>query len=219
MISLPPQIKNSIKASMDLMAARRLTRSGATLLIGSPELATSLQAALGTDHALYHLTPKPQSMSNTAAQAAIAALFERIRSDRQTLDLVIFQPAAATPHATADLTAGIAEERWQDTGYLLFHIAQAAIQQMLKSNHGSLIVLGSNLAQTPQSNLALDTAMYAGMRALCQSLAREFHPQGLHISYVALPEPVVANASDLAQLCLQLHRQPQSVWTQEVGMG
>lgn len=210
MSSLVPSLLRSVTRRI------RPSQPECVLVVGSPDLKDALQHQLDPHTTLYSLCP---SDIGGDPASAVANIFERIERDRKTLTLVIFQPPAATPHATADLTTALTESRWQATGYHLFHIAQAAIKQMHDHHRGSLIVLGSSLAQNPQPNLALDTAMYAGMRALTQSLSREFHPQGLHISYVALPEPATADAAATATLCLQLHAQPQSVWTQEVEMG
>ncbi len=180
----------------------------AALVIGSAALAAAFRAVL----------PPGATIYATGATDDHADVFARIQKSRKPLTLVIFQPPAATPQPTASLTGKLAEARFHATAYPLFLTAQSAIRAMLKTGSGSLIVLGSSLAVTPQPHLALESAMYAGMRALTQSLSREFHPQGIHIAYVALPEPLTATPDDLAQLCLQLHAQPPSAWTQEVGM-
>jgi short-subunit dehydrogenase len=180
----------------------------ATLVIGSSQLAAAMQGILPPGATIYATGPTDDHSD----------IFARIKKSRKQLTLVIFQPPAAHSQPLTDLTGKDAERRFQSTAYPLFLAAQSAISAMLKKGSGSLIVLGSSLAESPQPNLALESAAYAGMRTLTQSLSREFHPQGIHIAYVALPHPLTASAADLAQLCLQLHEQPSSAWTQEVGM-
>jgi hypothetical protein len=84
-----------------------------------------------------------------------------------------------------------------------------------------LVFLGSAHANLPIKAWTIDGALQAGMRALSQSLAREFHPQGIHVAYIALTEWQVEDqwlAQQIAQTCLQIHAQPKSTWVQELGI-
>lgn len=67
----------------------------------------------------------------------------------------------------------------------------------------------------------LENALQAGIRALSQSLAREFQRKGLHISYLALKQlslldahPQTAEA--IATLCWHVYRQQPDAWSQEL---
>ena len=114
------------------------------------------------------------------------------------------------------------EQRWQQTGFRLFLWAQAAIaalqpsakQRFTANRPATFIALGADLASQPDASLAVDSGLYAGMRALMQSLAREFQPQGVHVAYVGLAAQ--SSSAAAAQLCWQLHQQPRSAWTHEV---
>lgn len=150
----------------------------------------------------------------------IKAVFAQLAKRGQYPELVIFQakPAAQTPAESVSDDLAQLEQRWQQTGFRLFLWAQAAIavlQDTAKQRRpATFVTLGADLASQPDASLAVDSGLYAGMRALMQSLAREFQPQGLHVAYVGLAAQSSGAAS--AQLCWQLHQQPRSAWTHEV---
>lgn len=65
----------------------------------------------------------------------------------------------------------------------------------------------------------LENAIQAGIRALSQSLAREFQRKGIHISYLALKQTATQDASiapALATLCWHIYRQSPDAWSQEL---
>ena len=65
----------------------------------------------------------------------------------------------------------------------------------------------------------IENAIQAGIRALSQSLAREFQRKGIHISYLALKQTATQDASSapaLATLCWHVYRQSPDAWSQEL---
>ncbi|MBC7752441.1 MAG: SDR family oxidoreductase [Candidatus Saccharibacteria bacterium] len=203
---------------------------GCVILIGGDSaLANALHAIVAqTNHVffsvIHNTAKKPPTDTDKHFYAdlsnaeSVKSLYKRIATAGYRPELVIFQPEPPQPRTTLDITAHEAEIRWQGTGLSLFLVAQAALQVMTRNKRGSLLILGSTLAMKSQENMNLDTAMYAGLRALSQSLAREFHPQGIHVVYVAQSDLAGhdKNAKLTADLCWQLHQQPSNAWTQEV---
>jgi len=154
----------------------------------------------------------------------IKAVFAQLAKRGQYPELVIFQAKPAIQAESESVSYDVAqlEQRWQQTGFRLFLWAQAAIaalqpsakQRFTANRPATFITLGADLASQPDANLAVDSGLYAGMRALMQSLAREFQPQGVHVAYVGLTAQ--SSSAAAAQLCWQLHQQPRSAWTHEV---
>ena len=74
--------------------------------------------------------------------------------------------------------------------------------------------------------------------ALAQSMAREFSPQGIHVSHVVIDGAIdtewiekmfpqryatkahdgILNPDDIAEVYWQIHRQPRSAWTHEMDL-
>lgn len=207
--------------------------TGCVVVIGWQAAAISDQLVdfLGQDQPLYVVSGDSSRSAGSARVQhidadlndpdAIKAVFIRLAKRGYHPELVIFQAESATrmpsDQPTSYDTAQL-EKRWQQTGFLLFLWAQAAIAVLQntakKLRPATLITLGADLATQPDANLAVDSALYAGMRAVMQSLAREFQPQGVHVAYVGLAAQ--SSSAAAAQLCWQLHRQPRSAWTHEV---
>lgn len=202
--------------------------TGCVVVIGwqADAISDQLVDFLGQDQPLYVVSSDSIRSAGSARVQhidadAIKAVFIRLAKRGYHPELVIFQAESATrmpsDQPTSYDTAQL-EKRWQQTGFLLFLWAQAAIAVLQntakKLRPATLITLGADLATQPDANLAVDSALYAGMRAVMQSLAREFQPQGVHVAYVGLAAE--SSVSAAAKLCWQLHQQPRSAWTHEV---
>lgn len=134
--------------------------------------------------------------------------------------LVIFSPALSEAMPTLSITPTQIEKAWQQSGYSAFFVAQAALKAMHKINEGTLLFLGSALATKPIVPYLASSAMHAGIRALAQSLAREFNPQGIHVAYIAVPHHIEQLSAEklsagIAKSCWHAHKQSKYTWTQE----
>jgi|GEM_PF-3574553 len=207
--------------------------TGCVVVIGwqADAISDQLVDFLRPDQPLYVVSSNASSPASAARMQhidadlndpdAIKAVFMRLAKRGCHPELVIFQaePATRTPseHPMGYDSAQL-EQRWQQTGFRLFLWAQAALAVLQdtakKRRPATLITLGADLATQPNPSLAADSALYAGMRAVMQSLAREFQPQGIHVAYVGLAAD--SSVSAAAKLCWQLHQQPRSAWTHEV---
>lgn len=156
---------------------------------------------------------------NLLDAAAVKQIFKVIEKAGHQVKLVVFQPQAPTIISIADLNAKQMQDRWQLTGLSAISIAQTAIKHMLPYKQGSVIFLGSVHASVPATGWLVDGALQAGLRALAQSLAREFQPQGIHIAYVVLNQWSTENtevAQAVADTCWHVYQQHDSAWSQEL---
>lgn len=219
-----------------LLAAKNTQGCVVLAGVGLDQLSTAVLAQVGT-LPVYQLEHQPTagqfaSDANTKVihqpldlsdADAVAGFFKQLQQAGQHVALLIIQGAAPLQQATPDLQSSDLQQRWQSTGLAAVAVAQAAIPQMLAKQQGTLIFLGSTHACNPGSHTAsgwlADAAVQAGVRALSQSLAREFQPKGIHISYLALTEwssHSEAAAQAIASTCWHVHLQPQSTWSQEL---
>ncbi|MEN4983659.1 SDR family NAD(P)-dependent oxidoreductase [Acinetobacter modestus] len=157
---------------------------------------------------------------NLINQAALKDLMQHIRLQAHQIELCIFQPSFLPyPQKEADLTQQI-EQQWQNTGLSAVSVSQIMIKQMLRQQGGTLIFLGGQPTMAAHVDL-LSQSIFAGIRALSQSLAREFHPKGIHIAYCMLPDWDSQNRSlmtSVQNVCWHIHQQPESTWSQELSM-
>jgi NAD(P)-dependent dehydrogenase (short-subunit alcohol dehydrogenase family) len=114
------------------------------------------------------------------------------------------------------------------------HLAQAVIPDMLKAGHGFISLTGATAALRGRAGFAPLTIGKAGLRMLGQSLAREFHPQGIHVVHVIVDgqidtprlrsrEPKRSSESvippgAIADAVIACLRQPRTAWSQEIDL-
>lgn len=158
---------------------------------------------------------------NLLDSAALKSVIQQIQKAGYFVDLCIFQPDFALPENSHTLSAEQLENYWQNTGLTAVSIAQAMIRQMLPKQQGTLIFLGTQQPVESERDL-FSQSMSASIRALAQSLAREFHPKGIHVVYCVVPHWQTAKhdmMQSLQQTCWHLYQQPRSTWSQELRLG
>ena len=101
---------------------------------------------------------------------------------------------------------------------------------MLPKQSGCIVFTGASASVKGYAQSAPFAMGKFALRGLAQSMARELHPQGIHVAHVVIDggirserrqEPADKPASmldpdDIATAYLNLIRQPKSAWTQEV---
>jgi NAD(P)-dependent dehydrogenase (short-subunit alcohol dehydrogenase family) len=114
------------------------------------------------------------------------------------------------------------------------HLAQAVIPDMLEAGHGFISLTGATAALRGKAGFAPLAIGKAGLRMLGQSLAREFHPKGIHIVHVIVdgqidtprlrsrepnrsPDTLIP-PSAIAEAVITCLRQPRTAWSHEIDL-
>ena len=112
------------------------------------------------------------------------------------------------------------------------HLAQAIIPQMLNAGHGFISLTGATAALRGRAGFAPLAIAKSSLRMLGQSLAREFHPRGIHVIHVIVDgqidtpklqardpqrsvESVIPPDAIVAAVIHTL-KQPRNAWTHEI---
>jgi NAD(P)-dependent dehydrogenase (short-subunit alcohol dehydrogenase family) len=108
---------------------------------------------------------------------------------------------------------------------------QGVLPGMLKRERGTIIFSGATASTRGSAGFAAFAAAKFALRGLAQSLAREYHPRGVHVAHVVLDglvrgSPSVArfggredrtlSPQEVARMYRHLCEQPRSAWTHEV---
>lgn len=112
------------------------------------------------------------------------------------------------------------------------YLAQAVIPDMLKAGHGFIALTGATAALRGRAGFAPLAIGKSALRMLGQSLAREFHPKGIHVVHVIVDgqidtprlrarEPNRNSASvippdAIANAVISCLKQPATAWSQEI---
>jgi NAD(P)-dependent dehydrogenase (short-subunit alcohol dehydrogenase family) len=162
----------------------------------------------------------------------VLRVFSCVARDFGEPDLVVFNAGAFQKANVLDIDPADFERCWRVgcLGGLL--VGQAAARSMVKSGRGTILFSGATAALRGSAGFANLAVPKFGLRALSQSMARELGPKGVHVGHVIIDGQIESEryrhlvkergedsllAPDaIAEIYLQLHRQPRSAWTHEM---
>jgi len=167
------------------------------------------------------------------SRASLEQLFEAVEAAGGAPDVVLYNPSARLPGSLLEVDASKLEQAIAVTAIGGFHTAQLAARRMLPNRHGALLFTGATASVKAYGRSTAFAMGKFALRALAQSLARELHPQGIHVGHFVIdggirnparPDHVEpADAPDsmldpdaIAEVYWQHLRQDRSIWSWEV---
>jgi len=166
----------------------------------------------------------------------VADAFLRIEREHGPVDVAVFNAGAQHRKPLLEITADQFEKVWRLGCLGGFVFGREAIRHMLPRKRGTVLYTGATSALRGGANFAAFAATKFGLRAVAQSMAREFGPQGIHVATVIvdgaidmpaihqrfgdrikdLPPDGLLNTDAIAETYFQLHQQQRSAWSLEV---
>jgi len=162
----------------------------------------------------------------------VKRVFDRVAADNCRPDLVVFNVGGNWPMPFLDITPDFFEGMWRQGPLAALLVGQQAVTR----GAGTVIFTGASASLRGKPMFAAFASAKAGLRAVAQSMAREFGPQGIHVAHVVidgavngervrsfLPGYLEAKGEDsglspmaIADTYWQLYKQPRSAWTHEL---
>lgn len=180
---------------------------------------------------------------STLAQETGAKLFTCDASDRTqvdklfadadaaalTPDVVVYNASYRTRGPFIGLDPAEVAKAIEITAYGGFLVAQAAARRMLPKNHGAILFTGASAGVKGYPQSAPFAMGKFALRGLAQSMARELHPQGIHVCHFVIDggiksarraEPAdnpdsLLDPDAIAASYWHVLQQPRSAWSQE----
>ena len=160
----------------------------------------------------------------------VAALFAALDAGTGTPDLVVYNPSARLRGPITELDPEATRAAFETTCFGAFLVAQQAARQMLARGSGSILFTGASAGVKGFANSSVFAMGKFGLRGLAQSLARELHPQNIHIGHFVIDGGIASDRPDrqddggdqmldpdaIAEAYLQFHNQHRSAWAWEV---
>ena len=160
----------------------------------------------------------------------VAALFTALDASIGTPDLVVYNPSARLRGPITELDPEATRAAIETTCFGAFLVAQQAARQMLARGSGSILFTGASAGVKGFANSSVFAMGKFGLRGLAQSLARELHPQNIHIGHFVIDGGIASDRPDrqddggdqmldpdaIAEAYLQFHNQHRSAWAWEV---
>ena len=160
----------------------------------------------------------------------VAALFTALDDSIGTPDLVVYNPSARLHGPITDLDPEATRTAIEVTCFGAFLVAQQAARRMLARGSGSIMFTGASAGVKGFANSSVFAMGKFGLRGLAQALARELHPQNIHIGHFVIDGGIASERQDrkddgsdrmldpdaIAEAYLQFHNQHRSAWAWEV---
>jgi NAD(P)-dependent dehydrogenase (short-subunit alcohol dehydrogenase family) len=160
----------------------------------------------------------------------VERLFTALDGATGTPDLVVYNPSARLPGPITELDPVATRAAIEVTCFGAFLVAQQAARRMLERGSGSIFFTGATAGVKGFATSSVFAMGKFGLRGLAQSLARELHPQNIHIGHFVIDGGIRSARHDrqddgddkmldpdaLAETYLQFHAQHRSAWGWEV---
>jgi NAD(P)-dependent dehydrogenase (short-subunit alcohol dehydrogenase family) len=202
--------------------ARALTREGLTVSL----------AARSTDDlaSLVRETGARAFSCDASKHSDVERLFNELDAASGPPDVVIYNASFRTRGPLAELDPGDVERALAVTAFGAFLVAQQAVRRMLPRKMGAILFTGASAGVKGYPQSAPFAMGKFALRGLAQSMARELHPQGIHVAHIVVdggirsgrraeppdqPESLL-DPDAIAETYLHLIRQPRSAWSWEV---
>jgi NAD(P)-dependent dehydrogenase (short-subunit alcohol dehydrogenase family) len=176
--------------------------------------------------------------SDARDEAQVAELVERIEATIGPIEVFVFNVGANVPSRVLDETPRKFRKIWELACFAGFLTGQAAARRMATRGRGTIIFTGATASLRGSAGFAAFAAAKHGLRALAQSMAREFGPENIHVAHVVIdgaidtafirdnfPDKYSDKARDgilspehIADTYWHLHRQPRDAWTFEMDL-
>jgi short-subunit dehydrogenase len=151
----------------------------------------------------------------------------------EPLDIAVYNPSARVRGGITELDPDAVKSAILITCYGAFLMAQQAAKRMIPQGSGSILFTGASAGVKGYPKSSTFAMGKFGLRGLAQSLARELHPQGIHIGHfvidggirsAARPERIEAadnpdsmlDPDAIADSYLHFIDQPRSSWAWEI---
>jgi len=166
--------------------------------------------------------------------ASVASAFTHIRDTLGEPRVLIYNAGSYAPGGILEMDPERFESAWRANCLGGFLTAREVLPAMGKRGSGTLLFTGATAALRGGARFAGLAVGKFGLRALAQSMAREFGPKGIHVAHfvidgqIATPgaleqqpdrdeETFLAPAA-IAETYWQVHRQERSAWSLEVDL-
>ena len=156
---------------------------------------------------------------------SVSNLFKELDNTIGTPNLVIYNAAARVRGSIAELDPAQTQKAIEVTCYGAFLVAQESAKRMLKRKSGSIFFTGATAGVKGFANSSVFAMGKFGLRGLAQSLARELHPQNIHIGHFIIDGGIGSKSAtnykmmhpdSIAKTYLDFYDQDSSAWSWEI---
>ncbi len=156
---------------------------------------------------------------------SVQNLFLQTDSIIGTPEIVIYNPSLRIVKPFVEYDPDEMLQSIKVNSYGAFLVAHESVKRMLKIGKGNIFFTGSSASVKGFAKSASFAMGKFGLRGLAQSLARELHPQNIHIGHFVIDggigkEPVgnyqMIHPDEIAKQYLNFYLQDKKAWSWEI---
>jgi len=164
--------------------------------------------------------------------ASVAAGFAQVHDKLGVPEVFVYNAGAFQMGGIVEVTPEQFEQCWKANCFGGFLGAQQVLPDMVKRRRGTILLTGATASLRGSARFACLAVGKFGLRALAQSLAREFGPQGIHVAHIIVDGQIdtprlramapqrelhtMLSPDAIAETYWQLHVQDPTMWTLEL---
>ena len=168
----------------------------------------------------------------------VVNLFQHIEAEVGPIEVLVFNVGGNVRFPILETTPQKYFKVWEMCALAGFLAGREAARVMLPRGRGTILFTGATASLRGGVGFSAFAGGKAALRALAQSMAREFGPQGLHVAHVVIDGLIdtafarehfaqhvaevgpdgILNPDHIAQAYWWLHSQPRDTWTFELDL-
>ena len=162
---------------------------------------------------------------DSSENKSVQNLFLQTDSIIGTPEIVIYNPSLRIVKPFIEYDPDEMLQSIKVNSYGAFLVAHESVKRMLKIGKGNIFFTGSSASVKGFAKSASFAMGKFGLRGLAQSLARELHPQNIHIGHFVIDggigkEPVgnyqMIHPDEIAKQYLNFYLQDKKAWSWEI---
>ena len=200
--------------------SRRFAQAGYTVVLASRTLdkveaiAAEIRDQGGNAHA-YSV--------DAVDEASVSALVAQADDEHGPLEVAIYNASSRVRKSVVDIEADEFIDAWMHSCHGGFLLGREAARRMLGRKRGSILFTGATASVKAFPKSAGFAVGKYGLRALAESMARDLHPQGVHVGHFVIDGGIGIDKDEarldpdaIAETYYQFHTQPKSIWAWEI---
>ena len=165
----------------------------------------------------------------------VVAALQETQNTFGRIDAAIYNAGAQHRKPMLEISGGTLEKVWRLGCFGAFVFGREAVRHMLPAGRGTVLFTGATASMRGGAEFAAFAAAKFGVRAIAQSMAREFGPRGIHVASIAIDGGIdmpaihrryaaagksidregLLSPAAIAETYYQIHMQHRSAWTNE----
>lgn len=166
--------------------------------------------------------------------ASVAAAFDRVRAELGEPEVFVYNAGAFQMGGILEISPEKFDECFKANCAGAFYAAQQVLPAMVEAGRGTVLLTGATAALRGGARFSALAVGKFGLRALAQSMAREFGPQGIHVAHAVIDGQIdtprvremspgredhtMLSPDAIAEAYWQLHSQDRTAWTLELDL-